>query len=603
MKQTKFLALLLALAMVFGLLTACGSTSTSSSAAASTASEAETQEESAPAEAPSAEAPAAPAADVIALDSSEEGTAGQTVAVTVADPMEAMAEEYISYPLEGDDNTITIWYYIPGYSEYMDSNYNYNAVSAAEEATGVHLEFNEVPSSSADTNFNLMVASGDMPDLIPVLEYYSSGIAKAYEEDVIVDIQPYVDEYMPNYAAVMDCLSEKTVADTLTDGKLLAFYQVADGSYSGNGLITRGDWLEEQGITFSGDVISLDEYTNLLETLHSAYDTPYTYYMTDGTMGLDAAFDTAIPALVGDGFMTSVTVSMFRKDDEVMSGWTTDGYREYLEWVLNLMDEGVIYKDFLSLSNDRGDTNTAQGAGQVAVWQANADKMEEILGYTDDPNFAVAAVPRIAADPTATYEWNDEVALVSNRSGFSMSSTCENPELVCQWQNYFWTTEGYLMANYGVEGESYHMDGDTPVFDWDSPVTVTGKNAPNAEMAQNLFTMMRFVGYYQDNDMLLPTFSQTALDAVELWTLDNSTDDRNYPSAITFTSDEDEEIAQYEGDFLTYAAETCLKFLDGALELNDDTWNDFVSTCDSMGLNDIVAVYQNAYDEYVAGER
>jgi putative aldouronate transport system substrate-binding protein len=325
--------------------------------------------------------------------------------------------------------------------------------------------------------------------------------------------------------------------------------------------------------------------------------------MTDGTMGLDAAFDTAIPALVGDGFMTSVTVSMFRKGDEVMSGWTTDGYREYLEWVLNLMDEGVLYKDFLSLDSDRGVTNTAQGSGQVAVWQANADKMEEILGYTDDPNFAVAAVPRIAADPTATYEWNDEVALVSSRSGFSMSSTCENPELVCQWQNYFWTTEGYLMANYGVEGESYHMDGDTPVFDWDSPVTVTGKNAPNAEMAQNLFTMMRFVGYYQDNDMLLPTFSDTALDAVELWTLDDSTDDRNYPSAITFTAEENDEIDQYQGDLLTYTAETCLKFLDGALELNDDTWNEFVSTCDEMGLGEITAVYQNAYDEYVAGER
>jgi putative aldouronate transport system substrate-binding protein len=525
------------------------------------------------------------------------------VAVTVADPMEAMAEEYISYPLEGENNTISIWYYIPGYAEYMDSNYNYNAVSAAQEATGVKLEFVEVPSSSADTNFSLMVAGGDMCDLIPVMEYYTSGLAKAYEEDVIMDIGPYIDEYMPNYAAVLDCLAPKTVEDTLTDGLTLAFYQIADGSYSSNGTITRGDWLEEQGITFSGDVISLEEYTSLMETLHSAYNTPYTYYFTDGTINLEAAFDTEIPVLQGDGFMTTITSAVFRKGDEVMSGWTTDGYREYLEWVLKMMDEGVIYKDFLSLDNDRGVTNTACGSGQVALWQANADKMEEILGYTDDPNFAVAAVPRVAADPDAQYVWNDEVALVSNRAGFSMSSTCENPELVCQWENFFWTTEGYYLVNYGVEGESYHMDGDTPVFDWDVPVTVTGKNAPNAEMAQNLFTMMRFTGGYMDNDRLLPTFSQVALDAVDLWTIDGSTDDRNYPSAITFTSDEDEEIAQYEGDFLTYAAETCLKFLDGALELNDDTWNDFVSTCDSMGLNDIVAVYQNAYDEYVAGER
>ena len=149
------------------------------------------------------------------------------------------------------------------------------------------------------------------------------------------------------------------------------------------------------------------------------------------------------------------------------------------------------------------------------------------------------------------------------------------------------------------------MDGDTPVFDWDQPVTVTGRNAPNAEMAQQLFTMLRFASFYVDNDMLLATFPQTGLDAVELWTIDGSTDDRNYPSAVknTFTTDESLEIANYESDFLTYASEQCLKFLDGSVELNDDTWNEFVDTCNSMGLPEIIAVYQNAYDEYQAGER
>jgi putative aldouronate transport system substrate-binding protein len=541
----------------------------------------------------------------VALGSDEEGTAGQTVAVTVSDPMEAMAEEFITYPLEGDNNTITMWYYTPPYVQYVDSNYNFNAISAAEEATGVKLEFVEVGSSTANEQFNMMLASGDMCDLIPVQEYYVDTLAKAYEEDIIMDIGEYIDEDMPNYAAVLDCLAPKTVEDTLTDDKTLVFYQIADGSYSGNGTITRADWLEEQGIEFSGDLISLDEYTELLRTLHSAYDTPYTYYFTDGTINLEAAFDTSIPALVSDGFMTLITSSIFRKGDEVMSGWTTDGYREYLEWVLQMMDEGVLYKDFLSLSTDRGDTNTACGTGQVAVWQANADKMEEIYGYTDDPNFKVTAVPRVTADPSAQYVWNDEVTLVANNSGFSLSSTCQNPELVCQWENYFWTTDGYLMANYGVEGESYHMDGDTPVFDWDVPTTITGQNAPNAEMAQQLFTMARFVGFYADNDRLLPTFPDSALEAVELWTVENSTDDRNYPSAVSasFTTEESQEIAQYESDFLTYAAETCLKFLDGAVELNDDTWNDFVNTSNSMGLDKIVEVYQNAYDQYLAGER
>ena len=41
----------------------------------------------------------------------------------------------------------------------------------------------------------------------------------------------------------------------------------------------------------------------------------------------------------------------------------------------------------------------------------------------------------------------------------------------------------------------------------------------------------------------------------------------------------------------------------GALELNDANWNEYVDTCNAMGLPEIVAVYQDAYDEYLAGDR
>ena len=117
--------------------------------------------------------------------------------------------------------------------------------------------------------------------------------------------------------------------------------------------------------------------------------------------------------------------------------------------------------------------------------------------------------------------------------------------------------------------------------------------------------MRRFVSFYSADDCLVSTFPDSALEAIDLWTIADSTDDRNYPAAIkdTLTFDENQKIAEYEGDFLTYADETILKFLDGAMELNDTNWNEYVSTCESMGLPEIIAVYQNAYDQYQAGER
>ena len=134
----KLMALLLSMVMVLSL-AACGGAASSSAAPAESA---KTEEETA---APSS-APAAPAADSAEEGSTNEGNA--TTAETVGDPFEAMAEDYISYPLEGD-NTISMWYYIPGYQDFMDSNYSFNALKTAEAATGVKLEFTEVSDQSA----------------------------------------------------------------------------------------------------------------------------------------------------------------------------------------------------------------------------------------------------------------------------------------------------------------------------------------------------------------------------------------------------------------------------------------------------------------------
>ena len=123
-------------------------------------------------------------------------------------------------------------------------------------------------------------------------------------------------------------------------------------------------------------------------------------------------------------------------------------------------------------------------------------------------------------------------------------------------------------------------------------------------MAQQLFTMMRFTSFYSDHDRLLPTFPDSALEAIEIWNPAGS-DERYYPTTLEagFTVDENAKIAEYEQDMLTYAQETCLKFMTGELEITDQNWNDYVATMEEMGIYEVIAVYQNAYDQYLAGER
>mgnify|MGYP002626987779 CR=1 FL=1 len=47
-----------------------------------------------------------------------------------------------------------------------------------------------------------------------------------------------------------------------------------------------------------------------------------------------------------------------------------------------------------------------------------------------------------------------------------------------------------------------------------------------------------------------------------------------------------------------FKTETLLKFVVGDLEINDDNWADFRSTCESLGVDDCVKIYQDALDNY-----
>ncbi len=576
--KKNLLCLLLALAMMLSM-AACGSSDATEDTSSAETSSSASEEASAPA---SEDAASAENAE----DSSEEA---------------APAIAPVTYPLTGDDLTLTYWYYVPAYTHIVDSNDAYPCIPYAEEATGVHLEFTEVGQEVVSEQFNLMVASEMWTDLIPASEYYTNGLAAAYEDEVIIDLTDYMYEYMPDFIALYEAQDSTTQKAAKTDGMMLAFPTISDGSLASAGLVTRGDWLDAMGFEFSGQAIDLDEFTDLLRAIHTEYDTPYTYYLEpSGQIGqLNDAFDCNIPNLYA-GFMSTVGPQIFVKDGTVVSGWTEDGYYDYIQWMLGLFDEGVLYADFISVDTDRMVQNNNIGAGMAGVWQANADKITEGEDYADEnnPTFKSQPVPRVLADVNSESKWQDEVNLVS--FSVSVSSTSDKVELACKWMNYFYTEAGSNLANYGVEGVTYEFDENGELV-WLDQI-MNNSTYGNREMAVAVETFSRFVATKDDHDKLLVTFDETGIEALQLWSLPG-TSERNYPSLITLTVEETEEVAKTQSDVLTYGQETALRFLTGDLALNEDNWNAYVEQLNSMGLLNIIAVYQNAYDQYIAGER
>ena len=74
------------------------------------------------------------------------------------------------------------------------------AVQAWEEKSNVHIEWQIPPSGQEQENFNLMITSGEYPDMIwDTATYYVGGLDKAIADGVVVPLNKYMDNLLTDY--------------------------------------------------------------------------------------------------------------------------------------------------------------------------------------------------------------------------------------------------------------------------------------------------------------------------------------------------------------------------------------------------------------------
>ena len=156
---TRLAALLMAAAMLLPCLSGCGNDDAVSSAPTS-----ETVSEQAPTQ-PS-EAASAP---------EEESSTVEAASVEE----ETVELGTVTYPLEANGATLTYWLpWMPALSQCYSNYSEHPAYAAAEEYTGVPVEYISCSMESAATEFNLMIASGSSYDILSsAATYYNGGVS------------------------------------------------------------------------------------------------------------------------------------------------------------------------------------------------------------------------------------------------------------------------------------------------------------------------------------------------------------------------------------------------------------------------------------------
>lgn len=519
----------------------------------------------------------------------EETTLPQETEPEVADSALPKTE----YPLSAEKQTLSYWtlFNCPR-TVTMESSSGIKGFQLAEEITNIQIEFIETSMEAELEKFNLMLVSGSFPDIISGFgSTYTGTLDDAIDNEIIIDISDMLNQYAPYYQELRS-EDDQTFRDTMTDlGAIAGFCPISsEDAMPDGGLAVRQDWLDKLGME---SPVTYDEYYAVLMAFKTEMGAtmplylensgvPSSNFLVDG-YGVAGRISTAGPG----------TAPFYVVDGEVHFGPAEEGFREYLTMLSEWYSEGLISTDFITAGGTGHDNafTSAVTEGKTGIFDGVSGYLTMIKTQALDPDFELSALHdavKVKGDQTHLAPASSKVAAVS----MAISTKCANPELAVQWCDFWYSQQGILLTNYGIENESYTLENGEPVF-----TDIILANPDGLDFSDIKFMYTPNVATYQDPNIKIKNSSAETQSVITTWMTDRDSL-YSYPNLATMTAIESEMYTVGYADISTLCTEMIAKFITGQEPLSG--FDNYVSMLYELGLSDCLSSKQSAYDRYAS---
>ncbi len=491
----------------------------------------------------------------------------------------AAGPEEFSYPMDGSVTlSINATYEGDSVPEWVKGHYFWDLI---QEKTGVKLEFVGSPSKPQETSeeFSLLLASGDYPDLMQANWItFTGGPQAALDDGYIIALDEY-SQYFPSLSKIL-AENEQWNKDVRTDnGQLYNFPLLgSQETTAGTGWVLRQDYLDKVGLAVPE---TIDEWTAVLTAFKDQLNlgSPMTFesrwlFLEYATAGLSSAYGVCYPFYLQDG--------------KTVFGPQQPGYKEWVTTLTDWYSKGLLDKDLFSVDKNTVQSKFASGEAGAALQQVR-NVQNCIQANADNPEYKVVAAHSTVAQKGDVPQMAHHNNSYNGGCSVSISTQCKNIEAACRFLDYFYSDEGALFCTYGEQGFAWDYVDGVPTF---NDLILNNPETPDAQGARY------FVGQFQNGPIrVIDSNSHYMPEVREIQAVFQANmKDYAYPT-VTNNSDEIDTMKKW-ADIDTYCRETITAFILGNKPLTE--WDSFISTAESMGINDVVAAKEAAYQRYLA---
>ena len=452
---------------------------------------------------------------------------------------------------------------------------------AMEEFTNIKINWLYPPVGQAQDNFNLRVASNDLPHIFSNPPAYPGGYSKAIEDEVYLDLTPYYDAgMMPNIQWLRETREDinKDIVDDM--GRIFSF-PVLDmiPTDPWSGLWVRGDWVRELGLELP---TTIDDWDTLLHAMKDEYD---------ATLGVNIKlwYGVATNYMFVGSFEASY--DFLQIDGQARFGPIEDGYKDFLALLNSWYEDGLIDPDFATRDQASYNANMANGTyGSFGMAYGDVGQAK-LTGASIDPDFKMVPVLQPTSYKGQVIHLHQDNATVrTNRDVISVRALDENiVEPVVRWRDFHFSQDGGDLAAYGPEGVSYKWL-DNGEYEWIHPSL---KNDDGLDF-WTVYPLFKVHAWGSLRNSASYENEPEVWECIDLW----DTQDSSWliPDNISHTAEESRELANIMTDINTYRDEMTLKFIVGQEPI--DNFDDFVNTIKKLDIDRAIQIKTAALKRY-----